>query len=76
MYTYTAWIVSVFGVILVLIFPHSVWIRRDTPPYSVRMEENADQNNPEFGHFLRSVTKLVKRFHNLIFVEVDVQRCS
>ena len=23
-------------------------------PYSVRMRENADQNNPEYGHFLRS----------------------
>ena len=27
---YTAWKVSVFGVILVRIFPHSDWIRRDT----------------------------------------------
>ena len=33
----------VFGVILVHIFP-----------YSVRMRENADQNNSEYGHFLRS----------------------
>ena len=24
-------------------------------PYSVRMRENADQNNSEYGHFLRSV---------------------
>ena len=23
-------------------------------PYSVRMRENADQNNTEYGHFLRS----------------------
>ena len=23
-------------------------------PYSVRMRENADQNNSEYGHFLRS----------------------
>ena len=29
-HTSTAWKVSVFGVILVRIFPHSVWIRRDT----------------------------------------------
>ena len=24
-------------------------------PYSVRMRENADQNNSEYGHFSRSV---------------------
>ena len=34
---------SVFGLILVCIFP-----------YSVRMWENVDQNNSEYGHFLRS----------------------
>ena len=27
-------------------------------PYSVRMQENADQNNSEYGHFLRSVNSL------------------
>ena len=26
-----------------------------TSPYSVRMQENADQNNCEYGDFLRSV---------------------
>ena len=44
----TAWKVSVFGVILVHIFSHSDWIRRDTleiSPYLVRMRENTDQNN-------------------------------
>ena len=46
--TYTAWKVSVFVVILVLIFPHSDWIQRNT-------SENTDQNNSESGHFLRSV---------------------
>ena len=40
---YTAWNVSVFGVILVRIFP-----------YSVRMRENVDQNNSEYGNLLRS----------------------
>ena len=39
----TAWKVSVFGVILVRIFPHSDWIR-----------ENTDQNISEYGHFSRS----------------------
>ena len=49
--------VSVFGVILVRIFPHSDWIRREIlrmSLYSVRMRENVDQNNSEYGHFLRS----------------------
>ena len=39
-----------FGVILVCIFPHSDWIRRNTPG----MPENADQNNSEYLHFSRS----------------------
>ena len=28
--------------------------RDRTSPYSVRMRENADQNNSEYGHFLHS----------------------
>ena len=43
---YTAWKVSVYGVFLVRIFPHSDWIRRDTE-YSVGMRENTDQENSE-----------------------------
>ena len=50
---YTAWKVSVFGVLLVHIFLHSDWIRGDTE-YSVQMRENADQNNSEYKLFLRS----------------------
>ena len=30
-------------------------------PYSVRMRENADQNNSEYGHFLRSVIDWIFR---------------
>ena len=52
----TAWKVSVFGVILVRIFPHLLRIS----PYSVRMWENTDQNNSKYGHFLRS-ERLQKR---------------
>ena len=33
--TFTAWKVSVFGVFLVRIFPHSDWMRRDTEYLSV-----------------------------------------
>ena len=48
------------------IFPHSDWIRRDTQYLSVfrpnaeKCEKNADQNNSEYGQFLRSVN-----FHNI-----------
>ena len=53
----TAWKVSVFRVILVNILPHSDWIRSilRISQYSVRMGENADQNNSEYGHLVRSV---------------------
>ena len=42
------------------IFPHSDWIRRDTPylsvfsPNSGKCGKNGDQNNSEYGLFLRS----------------------
>ena len=53
---FTAWKVSVFGVILVRIFSHLDWIRRDTEYlyYLVQIRENAGPNNIEHGHFLRS----------------------
>ena len=38
---------SVFGVIVVSIFPHSDW-----------MWENTDWNNPEYGHFSRRKSSL------------------
>ena len=47
-----AWKVSVFAVILVRIFP--LFGRSRISLYSVRMRENADQNNSEYGHFSRS----------------------
>ena len=36
-------------------------------PYSVRMQENADQNNCEYGHFLRS--HVFKDFHYFCYLE-------
>ena len=56
--THTAWRVSIFGVILVRIFPHLDWIRRDTPYFSVFSPNagNAGQNNSEYRHYLYSVT--------------------
>ena len=56
--TYTAWKVSVFGVILMRILAHS---------YSVRMRENADQYNSEYGHFLCSVTQRFYKFFSSVF---------
>ena len=46
----TAWRMSLFRVFLIRIFAHSEWIRRDRE-YSVRMRENVDQKNSEYGHF-------------------------
>ena len=43
------------------IFPHLDWIQKDSPYLSVfspiagKCGKNADQNNSEYGHFLRSV---------------------
>ena len=52
----TSWKVSVFGVILVRFF--RIRTKYGEIPriflYLVRMRENADQNNSEYGHFIRS----------------------
>ena len=52
----TAWKVFVFGIIAVHIFLHLDWIRRDTEHLSIfsPYRENTDQNNREYGDFLRS----------------------
>ena len=57
--SFTAWKVSVFGVFLVRIFPHSDWLRRDISLYSVRMRENTDQKNSEYRFFSRSVSPAI-----------------
>ena len=51
-----AWKVSIFGVVLVRIFTHLDWYWeiRSISPYSIWICENRDQNNSEYGHFLRS----------------------
>ena len=48
--------VSIFGVFMVRIFPHSDLIGKDTPysPHSVGMWQNTDQKNFQYGHFSRS----------------------
>ena len=68
--TYTAWKVTVFGVILVLVFPHSDWIFR-VSPYSVRMRENMDRDDSEYEHFLCSDTY----FSIICFYRKDYLSC-
>ena len=40
----------------------SVRIRSFSGPYSVRMRENTDQKNSEYGHFLHSAQNFCKNF--------------
>ena len=49
---YTAWKVSLFGVILVRWTEYEEIIQ--ISPYSVQMQENMDQNNSEYRYFLWS----------------------
>ena len=56
----TAWKVSVFGVILVRFFPHFPAFGLNTNRYvfnpnAGKCGKNAEQNNSEYGQFLRSV---------------------
>ena len=53
---FIVWKVSVFGVFLVHIFPHLLWIWGDMSisPYSVQMRMNADQKKSKYKHFLSS----------------------
>ena len=53
---------SVFGVILVRIFPHSDWMC--ISPYSVRMRENTDQNNSKHEHFSRSDKSIINAYRS------------
>ena len=57
---------SIFGVFLVRIFKYSAEYREILciSPYSVGMRENADQNNSEYGHFLRSINEWVMELAN------------
>ena len=50
----------------------SVRIRSYFGPYSVRMRENTDQNNSEYGHFLRGA--IVDLFQRLLSFELKVPK--
>ena len=59
----TAWKVSIFGVILVRIFPHLDSIRRDTLQFLSILSLNRGKwgpNNSEYGQFLHSVVVILK----------------
>ena len=59
-WAFTAWKVSIFGVILVRIgTEHGEMLR--ISPYSIRMRENVDQKNAEYGNFLRSAFYLISQ---------------
>ena len=72
---------SIFGVILVRIFPAFSRIRTEygeilrISPYSVRTAgrcgKNADQNNSEYGHFLRSDSILSVEVLTVFFTSFD-----
>ena len=64
--TCTAWEVSVFGVILVRVFSHSDWTRRDTQYLSV-LSPNAGKHGPEKLQVRTLFTqcKLYQRFYFL-----------
>ena len=59
----TAWKVSIFGVILVRIFPHLDWIGRDTPYLSV-LSPNAEKYGPE-------KLRIRTRFTQWIFCRIE-----
>ena len=62
-FLFTAWKVSVFGVFLVLIFPHSHWITviLRISPYSVWIRENTHQKKYKYGHFSSNVYDIIQR---------------
>ena len=64
-------------------FPHSDWIRRDTKylfafsPNAGKYGKNADQNNSEYGHILRSVSfvttyPLLFTFHSSLLIHYSL----
>ena len=72
----TAWKVPVFGVILVLFSriraEYGEILRISL--YSVRMRENANQNNSEYGHILRSEKNVWKQLLTNSFLNMNKER--
>ena len=67
------------GVILVRI--SRIWTECGEIPYSIRMRENMDQNNSEYGHFLRiellpytNSINIISRMHHHVITAIGI-RC-
>ena len=64
---------------LILIFPHSGCIRRNTPlrisPYSVRMREIADQKYFEYGYFSHCALASTESNVALTIKLLGIHRC-
>ena len=54
----------------------SVRIRSFSGPYSVRMRENADQKNSEYGHFSRSGHHSTSLWKEILFSEMYSEPCQ
>ena len=65
--TYAAENVSIFGVILIPIFPYLDWIQRDMEYLSISVQkgENVDQNNSEHRHFSLSGNTMRIKFSKI-----------
>ena len=63
--SFTAWEVSVFGVILVRIFPHSDWIRRDTEYECGKLRTRIAPNTDTFHTVL--VIKIFINFLPIVY---------
>ena len=71
--TYTSWKVSVFGIFLVRISPHSDLIRRDTPFLSV-LSRNAGKYRPEKLRIRTLFTQCQTLIYNLK-LKTNFNRC-
>ena len=49
---------------------------RNISPYSVRIRENADQNNSKYGQFLRTYVNAYLNNINILFLSVTLYRNS
>ena len=53
----------------------SVHFRSGSGPYSVRLRENTDQNNTEYGHFLRSGMISRQTFFSTMSIMETLEKC-
>ena len=71
--TATAWKVPVFGYFLVRIFPHSDWIRKDTPKYISVFSPNAEEYGQEKLRIRRVFTQQAcSAWENVLKVSLSI----